>query len=176
MKEQALARADGLHEVWRLVDRALVGAVEDDLERVRPDSRLGEHVLQAHAAPHGVAHRAHAPLHAGDVRLEQPAAVARALVDRGDLRRLELLLQLLQSELERTLDAVARDAERPVVRPDRLRNAGKVIAHEKRPVRRDRRAEVLDGGLEVGRAEGLLDQRQLPGQRVEGLLGERAVG
>jgi len=42
--------------------------------------------------------------------------------------------------------------------------------------RRDRRAEVPDRRLEIGRTERLLDERQLAGQRVEILFGERAVG
>ena len=43
---------------------------------------LFEHVFERHAAPARVAHRAVAHLAAGDARIEEPAAVAGALVDR----------------------------------------------------------------------------------------------
>ena len=54
---------------------------------------LVEHGLQRHAAPVGVAHRAVGKLPARDARLEEAAAVARALVHRDDLDRLESVLR-----------------------------------------------------------------------------------
>src|SRR5262249_13060173 len=89
-----------------------------------------------HALPARVAHRAVAELAAGDARLEEPAAVARALVDRDDLGRRHRL-ELLERQRQRLGD-LATDLEPEAVRIDLLRDAGEVVADEERVVGRDR--------------------------------------
>src|SRR5258705_4728036 len=99
----------------------MVGAVEPHLERIGLDARFLQYVLEAHAAPYRIAHRADAPFHAGHVRLEEPAPDARALADRGDLRPLEFGFQLLTGQFYLALSTLAAVAEGPV-RPRELRN------------------------------------------------------
>ncbi len=85
---------NALDEVGRLVDRRAVGAVEHDLDRLLLHADLVEHVLEPRALPARAAHGAVAPFDARNVRLEEAAAVAGALVD-GDhfagRQRLELV-------------------------------------------------------------------------------------
>src|SRR6185503_11560800 len=99
-----------LDEVAAAEDRP-VEAVEADL--ARRVLRLGarEDVLQRHAGPARIAHRAVAALAAGDARIEERAAVARALVDGDDLDRPELRLQLRERELEGLAGRVAADLD-----------------------------------------------------------------
>src|SRR5207302_1315346 len=92
-------------------ERAVIGAVEYHFERVGLDACLLQDVLQPRAAPPRVAHRTDAPFDAGDVRLEEAAAIARALTHRGELRWFEVLAQRVHSELEFALRALAANAE-----------------------------------------------------------------
>src|SRR6185437_16578591 len=101
-----------------------------DLERFLFQSGLGQNVLEPGAFPARVAHRADAPLDPGNVWLEQPAAIARALIDSHDLDRGKVALQLLESELKRRGGRIAADRDAPLVGRD-LGDDGKVIAHEK---------------------------------------------
>ena len=164
-----------LHEVRRLLHHRMVGAVEHHFERAGLHAGLGQHILQAHPAPQRIAHRADAPFDAGHMRLEEAAAVARALAHGGHFRGREVAPELIEREAQLALGAVAADRERPVGRLH-FGNARQVVAHEEGLVRRDRTAEMLDRRLEVRRAVGLLDQWQLAGQREQVLLGQRAVG
>ena len=80
------------------------------------DARLVQYVAQPDTFPEGVAHRAVAPLAARDARVEEPAAVARALADRRDFDGLEILLQVGNAQAERLLDQpMDLDAERRAV-------------------------------------------------------------
>src|SRR5262249_43318833 len=67
---------DALDEVGGLVGNARIGAVEDDLDRLLLKADLVQKVLEPRAFPARAAHRAVAPLHPGDVRLEKAAPVA----------------------------------------------------------------------------------------------------
>ena len=141
-----------------------VQAVERDLTCAVLQLGARQHVLQRHAEPARVAHRAVGELPAGDARLEQAAAVARALVDRDHLDRLELRAQLGHRQLERLARRVAADLDDVLVAVDRGRDAGVVIAHEERVVGRDEAVvEDLERRLELRRTRGQHDQRPLLG-------------
>src|SRR4029450_9905849 len=88
---------------------------------------------------------------------------------------LEFPRELRQRELPLPLRALATYRQRPALRVD-LRDHRQMPAYEKRVVARDRRAEILDRRLEVRRPGGLADERPLARQRLQALLGERAVG
>src|ERR1019366_7588092 len=98
----------------------------------------------------------------GDGRIEEGAAVARALVDGHRLNLLELRLQLGQTQLERLARAAAANLDDVGVRVDRSRNAGIVIADEEGVVRRQEPViEDIERCLELRRARGDDDQRPL---------------
>ena len=60
---------DALDEVWRLVDRGAVGAIEHDFDRLFFQTGLVEHVLESGAFPARATHGAVAPFNALHVRL-----------------------------------------------------------------------------------------------------------
>ncbi len=153
----------------------MIGAVEHDFDGVALEPGLVQQILEANAAPDGIAHRPDAPFDTGNVRLEQAAAIARALAHRRDFDLRELLAQLRERVARRPLDALARNAESPFAAIDH-RDAGQVPAHEEGVVGRDDGAKVLGRRLEIGRPPGLLDERNLARQRRQALLAQRAVG
>jgi len=61
-------------------------------------------VAHARTFPARVTHRAVAPFDAGDMRLRQPAAIARALAHRRDLDRFEVALQSVRRQPIRSMD------------------------------------------------------------------------
>ena len=151
---------NALYEIRCLVDHTPVGAIEYDLERVFPHAGSGQQIAQSYAAPPGIADRAVAPLHAGHMRQRQPAPVARAHAYCRDFDLFEVSGQFLVGDLERLVQRVPCNGEFPVLQAH-LRNVGKVVAHEKRFVRRERLVEKTHRGFEIRRPEGFLDQRQL---------------
>jgi hypothetical protein len=162
-QDLAVARVvdvERLDEVGRRSDHRLVEAVEHDLARPGLDAGLVEHGLERHALPARVAHRAVAELAARDARLEEPAAVARALVDRDDLGRRHRP-ELGERQRQRLCD-LAADLEPEAVRIDLLRDAGEVVADEERVAGRDRSlVEHAERRLELRRALGEPDHRPL---------------
>src|ERR1700746_851537 len=70
-----------LHEVRRVADYRLVQAIETDRYGTGFDASAVKHVLQAHAGPERVSHRAVRPLRARHTRLEITPRIARALID-----------------------------------------------------------------------------------------------
>src|SRR5262245_46174237 len=156
---------DALDEVGGLVADGHVGAVEDDLDRLLLEAGLVQDVLEARALPARAAHGAVAPFHAGNVRLEQPAPVARAHVHRRQLDRRQGL-EIVEGELGLAVRPLAADRELPGLGID-LRNTGEMVADEKRVVRRNRGAEIFQRRLVVGRPIAELDQRLLARQRIE---------
>ena len=169
---QRLADRDAFDEIRGLVERRPVGAVEHELDRLLLEPDLVEHVLEANPGEARAAHRAVAPFDAGHVRLEQAAAVARALADRDHLGRRHRL-EVVEGELDPAIGAVAADREPPGLGVD-VRNVGQVIAHEERVVRGDRGAEGRHRALVVRRPIGELDQGLLAGQGLEDGLGAGA--
>jgi len=72
-----------LHKIGRLRHHRLIEAVEAHRHGTPLHASAVEHVSEPHAHPLGVAHRSVCPLRARDPWLEQPARVARTLVDGG---------------------------------------------------------------------------------------------
>ena len=145
-----------------------VEAVEGDLSRGVLQLGAREHIFQRHAEPARIAHRAVAELAAGDARIEEAAAVARALVDRDDLDGLELRPQLGHADRERLAHRIAADLDDVLVAIDRGRQAGVVIAHEERVVGRDHAfVEDFERRLELRWPRGQHDQRSLLRKRDE---------
>jgi hypothetical protein len=126
-------------------------------------------------------------LPACDTRRDKSAAVPRALVHRHGLDRVELF-EILQREFRGLVDlALDLDGERVGI--DVERDAGEVIAHEERVIRRDGAfVEHRERRLELGRTAGqpdhrallrILDERPLAvlkrhGHRIEGQRAEGA--
>jgi hypothetical protein len=106
------------------------------------------------------------------MRIEQPAAVARALVHGDQIGRGKVALELLEVELEWRGGGLAADLERPLVRGD-LGNHRQVIAHEERLVLREVLGKVRQRRFVVRRAPGALDERQLARQGFELALRRR---
>jgi hypothetical protein len=99
-------------------------------------------------------------LPAGDTRRDKSAAVPRALVHRHGLDRVELF-EFLQREFRGLVD-LALDLDRERVGIDVERDAGEVIAHEERVIRRDGAfVEHRERRLELGRTAGQPDHRAL---------------
>jgi hypothetical protein len=137
-----------------------VETVELHLLRSVLQAGLGEHGFQRHAAPFRVAHRTVGELSAGDARLEESAAVPRALVDRVVLDRIHFL-QIGDRKRQRCRDP-ALDGYPVGVGIDARRNTGQVIADEKRVVWRDYAfVEHVERRLELRRPFGDDDQRSL---------------
>ncbi len=160
-----LPDGDALDEIRRLVHDRAVGAVEQDFDRFLLEAHLVEQVLELGAFPAGAAHGAVAPLDAGHMRLEQPAPVARALID-GDELVGRHLLEIVERDCGLAVGALAADVDLPGLRID-LGNIGEMIAHEERIVGGDGGAEIFNRRLVVRRPITELDQRLLAGQRVE---------
>ncbi len=145
-----------------------VQAVEGDLLRGALHLGARQDVLQRHADPARIAHRAVGELPAGHARVEQRAAVAGALVDGDEFDRLELRAQVGHRQVERLARGVAADLDHVLVGVDRRRDAGVVIADEERVVGRDQAVvEDLERRLELGRPRGQHDQRALLGEGDE---------
>jgi hypothetical protein len=143
-------------------EHAVVQPVERDLPRGVLQLGARQDVLERHAHPFRVAHRAVRELATGHARREMAAAVAGALVHGKQLHRPELRAQLGDAQRERLADGVAADPDLVGVAVDRRRQAGVVIAHEERVVRRDQAlVEHLPGRLELGRARRQHDHRPL---------------
>src|SRR5262245_28985325 len=156
---------DALDEVGGLVADGSVGAVEYDLDRLLLEADLVQDVLEPRALPARAAHGPVAPFHAGNVRLEQPAPVARAQVDSRQLDRRKGL-EIVERELDLAVRALAADRELPGLGVD-LRDAGEVIANEEGVVRRDGSAKIFQRRLVVGRPIAELDQWLLARQRIQ---------
>ena len=99
-----------LDEIRSLVGHGPVHAVEGDLLGAGLHAGLVEHGLERHALPARIAHGAVAELAAGDARLEEAAAVARALVDRHDFDRPKRVLSSAKDSLSglSTLPLISR--------------------------------------------------------------------
>jgi len=121
-------------------------------------ARHVEHGPERHALPVRIAHRAVAQLPAGDAGLEEAAAVARALVDCGDLDRRQLL-DVGQRDVHGLVD-LAPDLHRERAGVDFQGHAGEVVADEEGVVRRDGALiEDLERGLELRRPRREADHR-----------------
>src|SRR5579859_5938470 len=83
----------------------MIKAVESHTARGFSDAAFFQDVCETHAAPAGIAHRAVAKLAAGDARLKKPTTVAGTLIDRDDLERLELRLQIRKGKPDRLFHA-----------------------------------------------------------------------
>jgi hypothetical protein len=163
-----------LHKIRCLDERRLIGALEDDLNRLGFDAHEIEHVLEARTLPAGTAHAAKAPLDARNMRLEKAAAVPRALTDSDNLLRRQFF-EDLEIDLRLTLGALPAKGEFPVSRFD-FRDLGKMIAHKKGIVRRERRLQKGDWRFVIGRTMGEPDERFLAGERIKNRLRARAFG
>ena len=122
-----------------------------------------EHVLQAHAGPARVSHRAMRPLRARDARLEIAARIARALIDRNKLH-LRQRKEIVERQRQVLIDmAVHRQPEGSDI--DLGRNDRPVPAHEKPVVRReDRSIEHFERRFKQRRSRALQDERPLLGK------------
>lgn len=107
------------------------------------------------------------------MRLEQAAPIAGALVDRDHLGGRHLF-EIIEAEGGLTVRGFATDRQPPFGGVD-LGNVGQVVADEKRIVRRQRGAEILERRFIVRRPVRELDQRLLAGQRVHDDLAARAL-
>jgi hypothetical protein len=164
---ERLPHRDAFDEIRGPVEHRAVGAVDDDLDRLLAQSRLGEHVLEPNAAPDRIAHRAGPPLHPRHMRLRPSAAVAGALAHSGDLDLLEPCLQLIKGQLQRRRRSLAADLQPPAIGIDLVGDIGEVIADEERVVGCDRGSEVRHRRLVIGRPVAQLDQRLFARKRVE---------
>ena len=114
------------------------------------------------------------------MRLEQAAPIAGALVDRDHLGGRHLF-EIIEAESDLAVRGFATDGQPPFGGVD-LGNVGQVVADEKRIVRRQRRAEILERRFIVRRPVRELDKRLLARQRVHDDLaralrqGHRQVG
>ncbi len=99
---KGLLNRDGADELRSGVHRRLLRALQLDEGGVLLRPREREQVLEAHARPLCVPHRAEAPLHAGHMRREEPPAVARALQDGLELH-LRHALEIGERKRERLL-------------------------------------------------------------------------
>ena len=164
---ERLPHRDGLDEIRGLVEHRAVGAVDDDLDRLLAQSRLGEHVLEPNAAPDSIAHRAGAPLDTRHMRLRPSAAVAGALAHSNDLDLLKPCLKFIEGQLKRCRRGLAADLQPPATGIDPVGDISEMIADEERVVGCDRGLEVRHRRLVIGRPVAQLDQRLLAGKRVE---------
>ena len=159
-----LVDVDGLQEVRRSGKQRLVEAVEDRLLGRRHETGFRQHVLQADAPPLRVAHRAVGQLAALHARLEETTAVSGALVDRDDLHRLEVLLQLVERQSQRRRDR-ALDVQAELVGSQllhRWRRSREMVADKEGVVRRqDSLGEHAERRLQLRRARCQPDQRPL---------------
>ena len=137
-----------------------VKALELQLNRSRLDADGGEQLRQADPGPAGVPHTTVSPLGARDPRLESTPTVPRTLIDGRDGSCLEVLHELIEAELERSLD-VALQAEPPRAQVDGVRNEVQMIAHVERCVRGERRQKVWTRRLELDSPVGHTKERQL---------------
>ena len=92
-----MVELERLDESGRLGEDRPIETLEGNLNRARLHARLGQQRFQRHAFPSRVAHRPVGDLAAGDPRLKKAAAVARALIDRNQLDRLEAGFQLREA-------------------------------------------------------------------------------
>ena len=90
-----------LDECRRLRKNRPVQSPEGDLNGAGLHAGLGQERFQRHAFPSRIAHRAIGELASGDARFEEAATVARTLIDRGELDRLEAVLQLRERQRQR---------------------------------------------------------------------------
>src|SRR2546422_8397169 len=97
---------------------------------------------------------------ARDPRLESTPAVPGALIDGRDRDGLEVLHQLIEADLERSLD-VALQAEPPRAQVDGVRNEVQMVAHVERGIRGERRQKVWTRRLELDAPVGHTKERQL---------------
>ena len=162
---QRVIDVERLHKVRAAVDRWLVHAVEADLHRALLDAGLFQHALERHTGPLGVAHGTVAELAAVGARLEEAAAVARALVCGDQTDRFTQLLERVERQVEWRIHQ-ARDLQAEFLCLDVGGNAAPVVAHEERIVRRDQSlVEHLEGRLQLRWAAGLQNQRALLRER-----------
>src|SRR5262249_37522016 len=91
---------------------------------------------------------------------------ARALIDRGQRHALIVVAEVAERQREGLLRTAAAYVEPPGIYVD-LGNHREVITHEEGVIRRERRHEVGERRLVVGRPPGAPDQRLLAGQRAE---------
>ena len=149
-----------LGEIRRRVHHRAVEAAEHHLLGASLHAGHIEHGLERYAMPARTSHGAVAELAAGDAWGEEAAAVAGALIDGDELGRLQLA-DILQRQGQRLVD-LALYLQRELVGVDVERDAGEVIAHEERVVRRDRAiVEDGEGRLELRRPTGQADHRPL---------------
>jgi hypothetical protein len=129
--------------------------------RTCANTRLGKQMLHRHALPARIAHRAMAELPARNARRDKAAAVARALVDRDNLADGKIAAQTFERQLQRGFHmSTNRQAKGP--RVDLGRQAGEMIAHEKRVIGREQSVvEHAERGFQLRRAAGQQDHRPL---------------
>ena len=99
------------------------------------------------------------------MRLEQPPSIAGALAHGNDLDRLEGF-ELVQRQLDRRGEGIAFNLEAPFRSVD-FGNAGQMITDKECIIGRDHVFEIADRRLEIGRTIAELDERDLPGERLE---------
>ncbi len=109
-----------------------------------------EHILQPHPRPARIGHRAMPPLRAGDARRDDPARIARTLVDGGDL-------EMRQRASDRRATATA--AFRPCRRPS-SRKARRIDFGRERPMPADIVAIIRRQNIAIKHRQRRFEQRR----------------
>ncbi len=142
-----------LFEARRFRHRGNIESMQPHLNRSREHPCRIQHVLQPHTFPASIAHRAVAPLPAGNSRLEQAAGIAGTLVQCHQRDRLELRLQIVQRQAQR-LAYVAADLQSEGPQVHCRGNSREVPAHEEGVVWSEIVAKVAQRRFQLRRTIG----------------------
>ena len=141
--DDGIRQIERLHEPIRaeaLGSEAPVQPFKLHLHRAALHAGGIENLAEFHAGPSGIAHRAVSPLPSRDSRLQPAAAIAGALIHRGNRYALESSCQFRKTERQRAFD-ISFHMQAPLFQIHRIGNGLKMPADKKRIVGSERSTE-----------------------------------